>query len=185
MAIEIVPTGSREGGGGMDIETRMSATPQQDMQPMDMMQNAEMPRFDTLSADRQMELLNLFPDMERNQIMALMETGLTFEDALDEVGRMFQNPPPELRQDEMDMMNRLRNLGMDIARGNTSGSTSDAEFRAYQDAVNMMKGPQTGMPLNNMSGALGALGDAMPMRGRGTTATDNIQADMMNRKDNM
>ena len=162
MAIEIVPTGSREGGGGMDIETRMSATPQQDMQPMDMMQNAEMPRFDTLSADRQMELLNLFPDMERNQIMALMETGLTFEDALDEVGRMFQNPPPELRQDEMDMLKRLRNVGMSMA-----------------------KDPQTGMPLNNMSGALGALGDAMPMRGRGTTATDNIQADMMNRKDNM
>ena len=162
MAIEIVPTGSREGGGGMDIETRMSATPQQDMQPMDMMQNAEMPRFDTLSADRQMELLNLFPDMERNQIMALMETGLTFEDALDEVGRMFQNPPPELRQDEMDMLKRLRNVGMSMA-----------------------KDPQTGMPLNNMSGALGALGGEMPMRGRGTTATDNIQADMMNRKDNM
>ena len=181
MAIEIVPTGSREGGGGMDIENKMSETSPQSMQPME----DTMPRFDTLSADRQMELLNLFPDMERNQIMALMETGLTFEDALDEVGRMFQNPPPELRQDEMDMMNRLRNLGMDIARGNTSGSTSDAEFRAYQDAVNMMKGPQTGMPLNNMSGALGALGDAMPMRGRGTTATDNIQADMMNRKDNM
>ena len=162
MAIEIVPTGSREGGGGMDIETRMSATPQQDMQPMDMMQNAEMPRFDTLSADRQMELLNLFPDMERNQIMALMETGLTFEDALDEVGRMFQNPPPELRQDEMDMLKRLRNVGMSMA-----------------------KDPQTGMPLRNMAGALGAFGGEMPMRGRGTTATDNIQADMMNRKDNM
>ena len=75
---------------------------------------------------------------------------------------MMQNPPPELRQDEMDMLKRLRNVGMSMA-----------------------KDPQTGMPLNNMSGALGALGDAMPMRGRGTTATDNIQADMMNRKDNM
>ena len=158
MAIEIVPTGNREGGGGMDIENKMSETSPQSMQPME----DTMPRFDTLSADRQMELLNLFPDMERNQIMALMETGLTFEDALDEVGRMFQNPPPELRQDEMDMLKRLRNVGMSMA-----------------------KDPQTGMPLNNMSGALGALGDAMPMRGRGTTATDNIQADMMNRKDNM
>ena len=162
----------------------MEGKQQTDM-PSPTMQRDEMPRFETLGADRQMELLNLFPDMERNQIMALMETGLTFEDALDEINRMFQNPPPELRQDEMDMMNRLRNLGMDIARGNTSGSTSDAEFRAYQDAVNMMKGPQTGMPLRNMAGALGAFGGEMPMRGRGTTATDNIQADMMNRKDNM
>ena len=28
MAIEVVPTGDREGSGGMDIETKMSDTPQ-------------------------------------------------------------------------------------------------------------------------------------------------------------
>ena len=109
----------------------MEGKQQTDM-PSPTMQRDEMPRFETLGADRQMELLNLFPDMERNQIMALMETGLTFEDALDEINRMFQNPPPELRQDEMDMMKRLEDVGMSMAKGNTSGSTSDEQIRRFR-----------------------------------------------------
>ena len=163
MAIEIVPTGSREGGGGMDIENKMSETSPQSMQPME----DTMPRFDTLSADRQMEILNLFPDMERNQIMALMETGLTFEDALEEMNRMFQNPPPQLRQDEMDMIRDAKNMPF----------STDEDARMLQDA----KDPQTGMPIRkfdftNKSGALGAFGGEMPMR-----PTEDVQ-EMMRRR---
>ena len=164
MAIEIVPTGSREGGGGMDIENKMSETSPQSMQPME----DTMPRFDTLSADRQMEILNLFPDMERNQIMALMETGLTFEDALEEINRMFQNPPPQLRQDEMDMIRDAKNMPF----------STDEDARMLQDA----KDPQTGMPIRkfdfmNKSGALGAFGGEMPKR----TPTEDVQ-EMMRRR---
>ena len=152
----------------------ITGTPEQGTQqtgmPSPTMQRDEMPRFETLGPERQLELLNLFPNMERNAILGLMESGMSFEDALEQMNRMMQNPPPELRQDEMDMMKRLQDVGMSMAKGNTSGSTSDAEFKAYQDAVNMMtKDPQTGMPIRkfdfmNKSGALGAFGGEIPMR---------------------
>ena len=144
----------------------ITGTPEQGTQQTDIpsptMQRDEMPRFETLGQERQLELLNLFPDMEKNAILGLMESGMSFEDALEQMNRMMQNPPPELRQGEMDMMKRLQDVGMSMA-----------------------KDPQTGMPLRkfdfmNKSGALGALGGGMPMQ-RGMTP-EMRQEMMMDRK---
>ena len=82
----------------------ITGTPEQGTQqtgmPSPTMQRDEMPRFETLGPERQLELLNLFPNMERNAILGLMESGMSFEDALEQMNRMMQNPPPEIRQDE-------------------------------------------------------------------------------------
>ena len=114
----------------------------------------QMPSFKNLSSEEQMTIMNMIPELEKNKLMALMETGLSFEDALEDVMRQFQNPPPQLRQDEMNMLRDLSNMPM-----------SDADARMLQDA----KDPQTGMPIRkfdfmNKSGALGAFGGEVPMR---------------------
>ena len=140
----------------------ITGTPEQNPQPMS---DDTMPRFDTLGQDRQLQLLNLFPNMERNAILGLMESGMSFEDAIEQIGRMFQNPPPELRKNEMDMMKRFENVGMNML----GGAMSDKDAQVLRDA----KDPQTGMPIRkfdfmNKSGALGAFGGEMPMQ-RGMT----------------
>ena len=135
----------------------ITGTPEQNPQPMS---DDTMPRFDTLGQDRQLELLNLFPNMERNAILGLMESGMSFEDAIEQIGRMFQNPPPELRKNEMDMMKRLENVGMNML----GGAMSDKDAQVLRDA----KDAQTGMPLSDRAGALGAFGGGMPMQ-RGMT----------------
>ena len=114
----------------------------------------QMPSFKNVSSEEQMTIMNMIPELEKNKLMALMETGLSFEDALEDVMRQFQNPPPQLRQDEMNMLRDLSNMPM-----------SDADARMLQDA----KDPQTGMPIRkfdfmNKSGALGAFGGEVPMR---------------------
>ena len=83
----------------------------------------QMPSFKNLSSEEQMTIMNMIPELEKNKLMALMETGLSFEDALEDVMRQFQNPPPQLRQDEMNMLRDLSNMPM-----------SDADARMLQDA---------------------------------------------------
>lgn len=129
----------------------ITGTPEQNMQetgmPSPTMQRDEMPKFETLGQERQTEILNMFPEMEKQALLSLMQTGMSFEDAMEEINRMFQNPPPQLRQDEMDMLRDIKNMPF---------STDE-------------KDPQTGMPIRkfdfmNKSGALGAFGGEIPMR---------------------
>ena len=75
----------------------------------------------------------MFPEMEKQALLTLMQTGMSFEDAMEEINRMFQNPPPQLRQDEMDMLRDVKNMPF----------STDEDARMLQDA----KDPQTGMPI--------------------------------------